>query len=214
MTETRTFRVWHYRILWGMAFFSMLFNAVLIGTLVAVRSEVQQTLSQAAGAFAGLELDSFEYELHVEQTIPLDMTIPFNDTFTVPISATVPVSTMIPFNDTFVVPINSNLPVNTTVNVPITIPLLGSFNVPFPISTNVPVNLTVEVPISREIPVQMTIPVNLLVDVPISTEVPVQADIPIVMDVPVNIPLDNLGFGTAIAEVQAAMSGWSWLVGE
>lgn len=214
MNETQTFRVWHYRVLWGMAFFSMLFNALLIGTLVAVRIEVKNTMAQAAGAFTSLQLDSFEYELHVEQTIPLDMTIPFSDTFSVPISATVPVSTLIPFNDTFVVPINSNLPVNTTVNVPINIPLVGSFNVPFPISTNVPVNLTVEVPISRQIPVQMEIPVDLLVDVPINTEVPVKTDIPVVMDVPVNIPLDNLGFGTAIAQVEAAMSSWSWLVGE
>lgn len=214
MSENKSIlRAWHYWLLWVVALLSLIMSALLLAGLIDFRLKARQQVQDAAVLLGGLELENFDLAVAVDETLTVSTTVPFSDTFTVPISATVPVSTSILFEDNISVPINTIIPVNTNINVPIEIPVVGALNVPFPISTNIPVNLNVNVPISKDVPIQLDIPVDLLIDVPIQSDIPIETDVPVKMEFPVTIPLDEMGFQRMLQRVQEALGLLAALMG-
>lgn len=205
---------WHYRILWIVAVLSLVVSSVLLVGLIDFRNRARRQVEAASNVLNQIEMVDFDLPVHVDESLPISMTVPFSDTFTVPISATVPISTSVQFQDNIQVPINTIVPVNTTVNVPIEIPFVGNFDIPFPISTNIPVNLSVNVPISQTIPVDTEVPVDLLVDVPIQSVVPIDDIVPVQMDFPVTVPMDELGFQTLLEQVQEALNLLGEMLGQ
>lgn len=193
---------WHYRLLWLFAILSLLFNAILVAGMLVFRAQAQQEAENIAQALDTVSFDNFEFPVVVDQTIPISLSVPFNQLFEVPISKTLPISLSVPFTDTFIVPIEHIIPINTTVNVPINIPGIGAANLPIPINTSVPISLTVEVPVSKTVAINTDIPVVLDIEVPIRTEVPIQSDIPIALNIPVEVPLDQLGINPLLTQVK------------
>lgn len=209
--DNRTRPSWHYLLLWLIAVASFILNAYLFWQLNGLRTRARQEVANAGELLDGVELESYELPVHVDETIPISITVPFSDTFHVPISTTVQVSDEVPFEDNIEVPINTVIPINTTVSVPI--PAIGNIEIPIPIVTSIPVNMEVDVPISRTIPVELDIPVNLMVDVPVESEVPIQSDIPVLLDFPVTLPLDEMGFQQLLQQVQEALNSLEVLLG-
>jgi hypothetical protein len=141
---------------------SLALNGVVIFGLVWARQialDAQQTalntVADARSIVTGVGDDTFSYTFKVQQEIPVNASVPFNDEITVPIRATIPISTVV------IIPVNAGL--------------LGTFDVDVPVRTMIPVNLDVTFPVSQTVDVATTVPLN--VDVPI--EVPL-ADTPLV----------------------------------
>lgn len=195
-------RTWHYRLIWIITLASLLFNVLLLAGFFAFRLRAQREVANVSKTLNAIEINNLELPIHVDQQLSISMTVPFSDTFFVPISTTVPISTAVPFQDMIDVPINTIIPVNTTVNVP----LAGLGSIPVPIVTDIPINLNVTVPISRNVRVQTTVPINLEVHVPIQSDIPIQTEVPVVMDFPVTIPLDQLGFNVLLEQVKEALN--------
>ena len=196
-------RGWHYYLLWLLVLVSLGLNVFLLVTLNSIRSQARDQVQAAGERIRAVEVGEFELPIHISETLPISFTVPFSDTFIVPISATIPVSASVPFSETIDVPINTNIPINATISVPL--PAIGNIPIPIPIVTNIPVNLNVQVPISRSIPVQLDIPVDLTIEVPVESEVPVQTEVPVELDFPVNLPLDDMGFQELLQQVQDAL---------
>lgn len=203
-------RGWHYLLLWLFVLVSLGLNVFLIVSLNNARSQAREHVEAAGERLQNLEVGQFELPVAIDESLPISFTVPFSDTFVVPISATIPVSASVPFSETIDVPIDTTIPINTRVSVPL--PALGNIPIPIPIVTAIPVNLDVQVPISRSIPVQLDIPVNLTVNVPVESEVPVQSDVPVQLEFPVTLPLDDMGLGQIIQQVQAALDDLTQLL--
>jgi hypothetical protein len=198
-------RTWHYRALWILVALSLTLNALLIFGLLYIRDNARRQVLAAADSLATVQFEAFDLPINVNETIPISLTVPFSDTFVVPISQTVPVSLSVLFADNIDVPIKEIIPINTTVEVPVTIPGIGRVTIPIPIVTSIPIDLNVVVPISRTIPINTSIPVVFLVDVPVQSNVPIQANIPVVMNFPVSIPLDDMGIDNLIRQIEQAL---------
>jgi hypothetical protein len=196
-------RVWHYIVLWFLVLISLGLNIFLLVTLNNTRNQARAQVEAAGERLQAVEVADFELPIEINETLPISFTVPFSDTFMVPISATIPVSASVPFSDTIDVPINTVIPINARVSVPL--PALGNIPIPIPIVTSIPVNLNVQVPISRSIPVQLDIPVDLMIEVPVQSQVPVRSDIPVEFDFPVNIPLEEMGLEQLLQQVQEAL---------
>ncbi len=199
-------RSWHYRALWVIAIISLVFNILLVIGLFSARATARQQVTEAADSLGDIQFESFDLPINVNETLPISLTVPFSDTFVVPVSQTVPISLSVLFEDNLEVPIQEVIPINTVVNVPVTIPPLGQLvNLPIPIVTNIPIDLMVEVPISREIPIDTSIPVVFEVEAPVNTDVPIQAEVPVVLDFPVTIPLNDMGLDGILLEIEQAL---------
>ena len=198
-------RSWHYRALWILVALSLTLNALLIFGLFYIRDNARRQVLAAADSLATVQFEAFDLPIEVNEMIPISLTVPFSDTFVVPISQTVPVSLSVLFADNIDVPIQEIIPINTTVEVPVTIPGIGQVTIPIPIVTTIPIDLNVVVPISRTIPINTSIPVVFLVDVPVQSNVPIQAEIPVVMNFPVSIPLNDMGIDNLIRQIEQAL---------
>lgn len=196
-------RSWHYLLLWLLVVFSLGLNIFLFVTLNNIRSQARAQVQAAGDRLSTVEVADFELPIQIDETLPISFTVPFSDTFIVPISATIPVSASVPFSETIDVPINTVIPINATVSVPL--PAIGNIPIPIPIVTSIPVNLDVKVPISRTIPVALDIPVDLTIEVPVESQVPVQTSVPVQLDFPVNLPLEDMGVQQLIQQVQTAL---------
>ncbi len=107
-------------------------------------------------AIAGLEQFSsstLEFDVAIDENLPIDTEIVIERTFTVPIK------TSIPINESF----------DTTIEVE------GPFGLTVPVDVTVPVDIDVPVDLEITLPVNETIPVE--------TNVPVQLDVPIQVDI-------------------------------
>lgn len=124
------------------------------GQIYALGQTTQDFLSQAIVELDSLQDTTLEFEFQVNQRIPIQSEVPFNQTFQVPIQTTIPIS--------------QNIKTNVVVNVP-------DFGINLP--------LEVEVPIDMEVPLDLEVPVQVDQSVPISTTVPISLDVPIAIDV-------------------------------
>jgi hypothetical protein len=133
---------------------SLILNGVVIYGLVRARQialEAQQTalntVTDARSIVTGVGDDTFSYTFKVQQEIPVNASIPFNDEITVPIRTTIPVSTVV------IIPVNAGL--------------LGTFDVDVPIRTVFPVDLNITFPVSQTIDVATTVPLDVAVPIEI-----------------------------------------------
>lgn len=199
-------RSWHYRILWVIVIFSLIFNVVLIYGLFAIRDNARRQVTEAADSLAAVEFESQQLEVVIDESLAISLTVPFSDTFIVPVSQTIPISLSVLFEDNLEVPIEEVIPINTTVVVPVTIPVLGQLvDLEVPIATNIAIDFDVEVPISRTIPISTSIPVVFDVDVPIQSDVPIEAVVPVNMEIPVTVPLNEFGLDDLIGQIEQAL---------
>jgi len=141
-------RPFDYYLLWVVALLSLLINAGLVYGLMLARQRAAEGAQTAAEAVAALRSASLEYTVHLDQSLPVSLTVPFNTIVRVPISTTLPIDT------------EFNFSLHT---------LLGDFPVNLPVHAEVPVNLTSQVPLDVVVPISATVPVSL--DVPIKIDV-------------------------------------------
>jgi hypothetical protein len=206
--EQRTKIKWHYILLWVIALASLIFNIVLISQLLVIREQTQAGIEEAANALDSAEFPNLSFPVTIDESLPISLTVPFNDVFTVPISETIAISLSIPFQDEVIVPINEVVRIDNSITVDVVIPLINqTVPLPIPINTNIPIVMNVVVPISQTIPIQTNIPINLEVEVPVSAEFPIQTEVPVQLTVPVNVPVENLGLGAMMDSIAEALRG-------
>jgi hypothetical protein len=142
-----------YWLLWLVALGSLALNVWLINTLLTIRQQIDQArlgaaqgLTEAASGVAQMSLGAFDYNVEVNDSVPINILVPISETLPVPVSDTIK--------------INSAAVAD--------IPLLGPTSIPF--SVNVPLDLKVSVPVSMTVVVSDTIPVHFFVPVHINLD--------------------------------------------
>jgi len=152
-------------ILFLLVFFSLGLNWYLITQLLQARQQAlglvqefkpvaQDTLEQVDSDLADFQTATFEFQVEIDQQLPIAAEIPFNETIDVPIKATIPIKQQI----------------QTTI-------MLDPFQAGLEIPTDI------DVPVEVEVPIDMVVPVKIERTVPISTVVPINLDVPVIIDI-------------------------------
>jgi hypothetical protein len=131
---------------------SLALNVLLISNLLAARQTFVDGVDQAIAALETLNLEGFRYDFHIQQTVPFEGDIPFQQDL--------------------VFPFEGNVPIKTTVTVPINAGVLGTFNIDVPIDTNIPVDIEVPVHVDETFHVETAIPLDMTVPIFISPDDP------------------------------------------
>jgi hypothetical protein len=137
-------RPWDYWLLWFVALGSLALNVWLINTLLGVRRQTGEVAAAAAQGISTLRAETISYTFTINESVPININVPINETVRIPI--------------------NTTLPIDTEVTIPLNTPF-GQFPITVPIDTTIPVKLETNVPISLTIPIAARVPVVL--DVPI-----------------------------------------------
>ncbi len=118
---------------------SLALNFALIVTLLQARSAALGALDEAVAVTNGLGNEVFSIPVHVDQKVPVSVSVPFA------------------YQDTIMV--NTTIPISTTVSVPLD---LGGQTVvvALPVRTAVPVKLQVPVSLSKTIDANASVPVK------------------------------------------------------
>ena len=154
-----------FTILFILVLLSFALNLYLIYYLVTLRRqalEVAQEVSpvvQESLALADAQLETFQqstldFEVQIDEELPIQVEIPISETLEIPIQTSVPISTTI----------------ETTVMMD-----------PFQAGLEIPVDI--DVPVDLEIPIDMVVPIPISRTLPLSTSVPVKLDLPIAIEV-------------------------------
>ncbi len=152
-------------ILFVLVFLSLGLNGFLISQLLSARQQalglvqnfkpmVQDTLSQVDTELETFQESTLEFNVKIDQILPIDVEIPFNETVEVPINLVIPIEQQI----------------QTTVMMD-----------PFQAGLEIPVKI--DVPISVEVPIDVVLPVTIDRTIPISTNVPINLDVPLAIEV-------------------------------
>lgn len=144
-----TSRSWDYWALWAVALLSLALNIGLIVSLLNVRRQAGEALQAAAQSLGRLRASTLTYTFEIEESVPVQVTVPINEQITVPI--------------------DTQLPINTFVDVPVELPLIGSRTISLPIETVIPVKFETSFPVDLTVPISASVPVVL--DVPIQIQV-------------------------------------------
>lgn len=144
-----------------------------------IRSRVDTYTRQLYDDIAAMYGDEISMVLEVNETIPVDLSIPVSDL--VDMSKLIPSD--IPFEAT--IPIDTVVRINQNISVPLDIPLLGSYIVNIPLKTEIPINQ--EMAISTKIKIDSTA-FQLSEDV-----INIKQDIPISIPLELQIPINELG---------------------
>jgi|GEM_PF-2621735 len=196
---------WHYRLLWIIAVSSLLLNAIFFAGFMAFRFRAQQAVERVSVILDAVKINNFDLPVVVDESLPIDIVVPFNDTFQVPISATIPVSTSVVVQDSLAVPINDVVRIDRDITVSILV--LGQpVPIVVPLRADIPIRLDLEIPLDLEVPIQTDIPVDLMVEVPVQSEVPIVAEVPVKLEFPVTIPLDEFGFNILLQQVKDGLN--------
>lgn len=146
MTKLRSWRV----VISVLVAVSILLNVALIVGLLRVREGLQSALTAADNALVLSASEPLAFEVAVDQSIPIQTTVPIEQAF--------------------VVPLEFDYPLNTVVNTYVDIPLLGRQDIAVPVETVIPISTTLEIPVQMEIPISVT--------VQLQTEIPVEVQFP------------------------------------
>lgn len=142
-------RFWRYLIS-VLVVLSLLLNVYLLVTLTQIGRGLHTAAESGREALADVLGEPAAITVAVNQQIPISMTIPFSDTF--------------------VVPVVFDFPLSTRVATYVNIPVLGRQEIVVPVEATIPVSQTFEVPISRAIPISLTY--VLQADIPVEVEIP------------------------------------------
>ncbi len=146
MTKLRSWRV----VISVCVAISLLLNVVLIVGLLRVREGLQSALTVAGNALALSTSEPLSFVVSVDQAIPIQTTIPIEQSFAVPLEL--------------------DYPLKTVVNTYIDIPLLGRQDIAVPVEMVIPISTTLEIPIQMQIPISVTYQLQ--------TEIPVEVQLP------------------------------------
>jgi len=130
---------WITILLIPMVIFSLLLNCLILWQLQNARLALREALERAIQGVSDLGQERIEYELPIEQEIPLQADILLTQPLEVPISTTLPFSSIVETSVNLTlqgvqVPLQARIPVNVQVPLKTQVPLdVGAF----PISTTV-----------------------------------------------------------------------------
>ncbi len=145
-------------LLWAIALFSLMFNIVLCGVLIAGYVAVRSIAGQAADELEKLANSTIATTVKIDRDIALDLAVPFTFSETVAIQQNIPINT--------IVPINQDIPLLGTVKFDVPI------NAVVPISTSVPISIKQTIPIKTSIPIAIDVPVAIQVrDTPLKQQI-------------------------------------------
>ncbi len=129
------------RLLWAIALLSLAINLALLAAIAAGVMAVRTIARDSADQLQALAEGSLETPVHVNQSIPISLTVPFSYETEIAIA--------------------QNVPIKTTVSFKQEIPLLGEIPINVPIDLSIPVNMKVPISIKRDIPISTVVPVQL-----------------------------------------------------
>jgi hypothetical protein len=135
---------------------SALFAAQVQGfqeQLVALEPTVSAGIDEAIAGLESFTSSTLEFDVAIDESLPINTEIVIERTFTVPID------TSIPINESFETTIEVQAPFGLTVPVDVTVP----------VDIDVPVDLEITLPVNETIPVEANVPVKL--DVPIRVDI-------------------------------------------
>lgn len=138
-----------YYLLWVAVIASLAINAYLLNLVIEGQRQIGLAAGTAAEAVGELADASIEYNVEIRETIPVSLTVRYNDVVTVPISYT--------------------LPINTNVSVPLRTPL-GTFPLNFPVVASIGISLTPIVPINIVVPISHVVPIAIAVPIQIDMQ--------------------------------------------
>lgn len=128
-------------LLWLIALLSLAINLALLAAIAAGVMAVRGIARESADQLQALAEGSLETPVHVNQSIPISLTVPFSYETEIAIA--------------------QNVPIKTTVSFKQEIPLLGEIPINVPIDLSIPVNMKVPISIKRDIPISTVVPVQL-----------------------------------------------------
>ncbi len=146
MTKLRSWRV----VISGFVAISILLNVVLIVGLLRTREGLRSALTVAGHAVSLSTSEPFAVVVSVDQMIPVQTTVPIEQSFAVPLEL--------------------DYPLSTVVNTYIDIPLLGRQDIAVPVEMVIPISTTLEIPIQMAIPISVTY--HLQTEIPIEVQLP------------------------------------------
>jgi hypothetical protein len=141
-------RSWDYWALWAVALISLALNLGLIASLLNVRRQAAEAAQSAAASLGRLRTSTLAYTVQVNETVPVQVTVPINERLTVPI--------------------DTQLPIDTFVDVPVEVPFIGSRTLSLPIKTVIPVKFETTFPVKLTVPISASVPVALNVPIQIA----------------------------------------------
>ncbi|MGH9134320.1 MAG: MFS transporter [Ilumatobacteraceae bacterium] len=121
--------------------------------LVELEPTVSAGIDEAVAGLESFSSSTLEFDVAIDENVPINTEIVIDRTFTVPIR------TSIPINESFETTIEVDAPFGLTVPVDVVVP----------VDIDVPVDLELTLPVNETIPVEANVPVQL--DVPIRVDV-------------------------------------------
>jgi hypothetical protein len=121
--------------------------------LEALRQTALGTIGQFRQELQAIDDLTLEYDVQIDDSLPVNAVVPFHERLDVPIQATVPIS--------------ESIETSFDVDIP-------------PFGLSVPVD--VEVPVQLEVPIDLSVPIEIDRDVPVQTTVPISLEVPIAID--------------------------------
>ncbi len=156
-------------------------NAALGDEVAALRTDLDRV--EGGAALFASQVTGFQNELSGlaptvsgaldEAVVGLDDFQSSSLEFEVPINEVVPIDVDVVLDRVITVPVNTSIPINETIETTITIQ--GPFGIDIPLDVTVPIDVTVPVDLTLDFPINET--------VPIATEVPVNLSVPIQIDI-------------------------------
>jgi MFS family permease len=121
--------------------------------LAALAPGVAAGISDAVGGLDAFATSTLEFQVPINEDIPIATVIDLNRTITVPIQTTIPIDETVDTTITVAGPFGIDIPLNVTV----------------PVQLNLPVDLDVSFAIDEQIPISTSVPVNL--ELPIAIDI-------------------------------------------
>ncbi len=116
------------------------------------RPVVAETLNNADKELAAFQESTLTFNVEIDQELPVNAEIPFNETIEIPVQMVIPFKEQIqttvnvdPFGTGFMVPMDIDIPVDME----------------FPIDEVVSVSVDRTIPISTTVPLQLAVPINI-----------------------------------------------------
>jgi hypothetical protein len=119
--------------------------------LSALAPEVGRGLSEAVAGLDAFRSSKLEFDVAIEENLPIETEILLDRTLTVPIMATFPIDQVVETTITIAGPFNTEIPLDVSV----------------PVQLDVPVDLDLEfvikeiIPVSAEVPVRLAVPIAI-----------------------------------------------------
>lgn len=172
----------------------LLLLVIIFGVVIFLiaRSQVNKYTRSLHGDLTGIYQDGITLRLPLDQTIPIELSVPISDL--VDVSSLIP--NEIPFSAN--VPIKTSVHINQMVRVPIALPLLGKTMVDIPIDT--------VIPIEENIAFDAIIKVDSSAFKTSDTVIYIDQDIAFSAPISLNISLEDIGLQSSFKDLTALIN--------